>query len=266
MYHLKHVPSETQIRKFVRRVLFGKNLFCPECRSRRVRRYKNRYHCKKCRIKFSLFSHTWLANTKVPLQKFWLILWCWTTQVPVRQTMALTKTSEKGTRHWYDLFRRNLPLDKEVLEHVVQLDEVYFGGWAGFALFIAKEKGTRKLAYSILPHNAPNRYEALEFLQSSVKPKSVLATDGAPIYQGIDSHYPVEHRFEIHDKFEFSQTAEIEGMIGVLKTFIRRMYHHVTPEKFPEIMGEFYYRFSHPEMFENPWYYLKNTLRLVPTG
>ena len=59
MYNLKQVPSEAQIRKYLRRILFGKNIFCPDCRSRLVVCYEQRYRCRKCRAKFSLTSHTW---------------------------------------------------------------------------------------------------------------------------------------------------------------------------------------------------------------
>ena len=36
---------------------------------------------------------------------------------------------------------------KLFLRLIVQLDEAYFGGWKGRALLMAKQKGTRKLAY-----------------------------------------------------------------------------------------------------------------------
>ena len=180
--------------------------------------------------------------------------------------MALTSLSEKGVRHYYTLFRNHLPVEEKTLEHVVQLDEAYFGGWTGFTLLMGKQKGTRKLAYHILPNNMPNKTDALYFLKTYVKPQSKLLTDGGAIYEGINAWWPITHEFEIHKEFEFAKTSEIEGMFGVLRTFIRRMYHHVTPRKFPELMGEFYYRFSHPEMFENPYHYLINSLSLVPTG
>lgn len=266
VYSFKQIPTETQINKFVRRTVFGKNLFCPRCKSRLVAKYENRYRCKACRGKFSLLSYTWLSKMRVSLQDFWLVLWCWTTQFPVRQTEVLTGISEKGVRHWYGLFRKHLPVDKQVLDHIIQLDEAYFGGWKGYTLFIAKQKGERKLAYEILSHNQPNRYEAINFLKEYVKPDSFLHTDGAKIYRGIGRYFPIKHEVDIHKAFEYSKTSEIEGMIGVLRTFIRRMYHHVTPHNFPSIMSEFYYRFSHPEMFGNPRFYLKNTLSLVPIG
>lgn len=68
MYQLNQIPSETKIRKHLRHIIFGKNIFCPECGSRKVWRSEERYRCPDCRIRFSLTSHTWLANIKLPLQ------------------------------------------------------------------------------------------------------------------------------------------------------------------------------------------------------
>jgi len=263
MYKLNQIPSRTQIKKYLRRILFGKNIFCPKCRSQRVERYESRYRCKNCRLKFSLLSHTWLANMKISFQKFWLILWCWTTQVPVKQAMVLTHLSEKGIRHWYDLFRNHLPANPVILERVVQLDEAYF---RKMSLIMAKQPGTRKLAWQLLKEKSVQRQHAAYFLQSYVKPRSKLYTDGASIYRNINQWWPVRHTRDLHKKFEFEHTSEIEGTFGVLRTFIRRMYHHVTADKLEEIISEFCFRFSFPEMFNNPRFYLEKSLRLVPTG
>jgi len=67
-------------------------------------------------------------------------------------------------------------------------------------------------------------------------------------------------------KFEFEHTSEIEGTFGNLRTFIRRMYHHTSPEKFPDYVREFCFRFSTPELFESPQLYCEKTLILVPIG
>jgi len=264
MINIKKIPTEAEIRQFLRHILFGKNIFCPKCRSRKkVIKIRNRYFCSTCRIYFSLLSHTWLSHLRIPLIHFWVILWCWTSKIPVLQAQGLTGLSEKAVRHFYDLFRSKLPHDQEVLEHIIQLDEAYFGGMLGFALLMGKQKGTRKLAYRILPDNQPNRIDAYRFIKEFVKPDSQLNTDSSVIYRNIGNFYPIDHFAETHKKFEFSNTAEIEGMFGVLRTFIRRMYHHVTVEKFPEMMEEFYWRFSHPEIFKSPYTYLTKTLSLV---
>lgn len=265
MYQFNQVPSEAQIRRYLRRIVFGVNIYCPACKTRHVYATQDRYRCRTCRIRFSLLSHTWLSNLKLPLPQFWMILWCWTTQIPVRQAVSLTKLSKTTIRHWYDDFRTHLPQDQEVLEHLVQLDEAYFGGKNGKALFLGKQVGTRKLAFQVVPQTNLAREHAYWFLQSYVKPETRLHTDGASIYKEIDQWWPVYHSRDIHKKWEFERTSEIEGMFGVLRTFIRRMYHHVSCDKLPELVMEFCYRFSHPEMFENPRYYLEKSLFIVPT-
>lgn len=263
MYNLKQVPSETQIRKYFRAIIYGKHIYCPRCKSRMICVYEKRYRCKRCRLPFSLLSHTWLHSMKLSYQKFWLVMWCWTTRVPIQQASALTELSEDAIRRWYANFRPHLPVEVEILEKIVQLDEAYFGGKKGRALMMAKQKGTRRLVYEIIDDNVQKQHVKV-FLETHVKPKSKLHTDGGSHYRGIHHWWPVRHTREIHAKWEFTLTSEIEGTFGNLKTFIRRMYHHVTPEKLPDIVGEFCYRFSHPEIFNNPRHYLDKTLKLVP--
>ncbi len=261
MYQLNQVPTEPQIRKFLRRTLFGKNVFCPECRFRWVTKRQGRYWCPRCRERFSLLSHTWLRDCKLPLQKFWLLLWCWTQGVPVKQTMALALLSEEAVRRWFGRFRDRLPENPEQLSRVVQLDEAYGKGWV---LIMAKQKHTRKLAWSVLRGDSTQRHHVLQFLAANVKPRTRLATDGAFIYKGIEQWWPVRHDTDIHKNWEFGKTSEIEGMFGNYRTFVRRMYHHTTAEKVPEYVREFCTRFSSPELFKSPNDYLLKSLSLAP--
>ncbi len=261
MYNLNQIPSDAQIRRFLRRTLFGKNLFCPVCRSRKVLKYEKRYRCKRCRTKFTLISHTWLRGMKLEYQKFWLLLWCWTRGVPIRQTQDLSLLSEETVRRWFHRFRTHLPQQEAILEHVVQLDEAYT---KGHAVIMGKQQGTRRIAMKVIPQTSVQRHHITQFLQDHVKPHSTLQTDGAKIYRGIERWWPVTHIRDIHSKFEFDHTSEIEGMFGIMRTCIRRMYHHTTPEKFPEIVSEFCVRFSSPEIFDSPNKYLEKSLTFVP--
>lgn len=263
MYKLNQIPSEAQIKKFIRRTVFGKNIYCPECKSRKVIKYQERYHCLNCKSRFSLISHTWLKNMKVSYQEFWLILWCWTNQIPVKQSICLTKFSEVSVRHWFELFRSKLPVNQEILNNLVQLDEAYF---KNRSLLLGKEIGSKKLAFRVLDTINVQRQHATDFLQDYIGPETNLNTDGAKIYRNIDQWWPVTHHYDIHRKWEFSQTSEIEGMFGCLRTFIRRMYHHVSSDKLPSLVSEFCFRFSSPELFINPQSYLEKTLRLVTSG
>jgi len=257
MYNFNQIPSEAKIMKYLRRILFGKNMYCPVCRSRRVVRYETRYRCIACRAKFSLLSHTWLSDMKLPYQKFWMLLWCWTIQEPVLQAISWTKLSDDTVRHWYAAFRAHLPEEHHILERIVQMDEAFF---KNMTLLMAKQKGTRKLAWDVVPGTAPQRQHAAYFLFRKVKPGSKLWTDGGGIYKGINRWWPVDHQRDIHKKFEFAHTSEIEGMFGVYRTFVRRMYHHHRSINLKEYVREFCFRFSSPELFENPLFYLQKTL------
>ena len=67
---IDQIPSEAQIKKHLRNIIFGKNLFCPVCGSRKIYSSESRYRCRKCRKPFSVFSGTWLKDMKLSLRTF----------------------------------------------------------------------------------------------------------------------------------------------------------------------------------------------------
>jgi hypothetical protein len=144
-----------------------------------------------------------------------------------------------------------------ILDGTIQMDEAYC---REHALLLAKEIGTKRLAYLLLHKTSVDKPEASQFLFQYVAPASRLQTDGARIDKAIERWWPVSHKRDLHNKWEFELTSEIEGAFGNLRTFIRRMYHHTTPEYLPSIVGEFCHRFSHPKIFDSPLTFLQNAL------
>lgn len=258
---LNQVPSETKIRKQLKEIIFGGHLFCPYCHSRKVYVSEHRYRCRRCRRPFTLLSGTWLKGTKLSLRTIYALLWCWTQRIPVLQTEKICHLTEEAVRHWFRQFRLHLPEFEPILNGQIQMDEAYF---KKLSLLMAKEVGSKKIAHQIIFKNSVNRGEAANFLFQFIQPKSQLQTDGSGIYRGIDGWWQVRHKKDIHKKWEFGLTSEIEGMFGNLRTFIRRMYHHVTPEYLPELVAEFSVRFSHPEIFDSPLTFLEKSISSVP--
>lgn len=261
MKELLQIPSELQIRKQLKKIIFGAHVFCPNCRSRKIFKTENRYRCKRCKLPFTLISGTWLKGMKLPMEVFYSLLWCWTQKVPVLQTQKLCLLSEECVRRWFRIFRLQLPEIYPNLNGIIQMDEAYF---KSLSLVMAKQQGSRKIAHVFVRGNSVSRPDVADFIFQYVKPESQLNTDGAAIYKGIDRWWPVKHKRDIHKKYEFGKTSEIEGMFGCLRTFIRRMYHHVTPEYLPEVVAEFAARFAHAELFDSPVSYLQKTIKLVP--
>jgi transposase-like protein len=258
---LNQIPSETKIKKYLKKIIFGNHLFCPRCHSRQIYASDGRYRCRKCRKPFSLLSGTWLSGIKISLRTFWALLWCWTQKIPISQSQNLCHVSEEAARRWFRQFRLHLPELAFILQGKVQMDEAYF---KSLSLVMAKQVGSKKLAHQVIFKNSVDKSEAAHFLFQYIQPKSILQTDGSGIYQGINHWWQVRHRKEIHKKWEFKLTSEIEGLFGNLRTFIRRMYHHVTPEYLPEIVAEFSLRFSQPEIFNSPLSYLEKSIKPVP--
>ncbi len=258
---LNQIPTESKIRAQIRKVCFGKNLSCPRCKSRAVYVSETRYRCKRCRKPFSLFTGTWLAGTKLNLRTIYALLWCWTQKIPVLQSQKLCHVSEEAVYHWFRIFRLNLPDFQPILQGTVQMDEAYF---RSLSLLLAKQVGTKKLAHQMILKNSVNKTETTQFIFQTIAPKTRLQTDGAGVYKKVEQWWPVTHRVDIHKKFEFGLTSEIEGVFGNLRTFIRRMYHHTTPAYLPEYVSEFCIRFSSPEIFDSPLTYLEKTLKPVP--
>jgi hypothetical protein len=200
---------------------------------------------------------------KLSWEKFYVILWCWTKKVPIPQAMSLTSLSEPTIRDWYQRFRGHIPSEKSlILEQNVQMDESFF---KKKALLMAKDTGSRRIVLKVIDKSRNiSREDITPFIFNHVKPGSNFNTDGNGIYKGISHYWPLTHRYDVHSRFEFTLTSEIEGIAGNLRTFIRRMYHHTTCSKLHFVVAEFEARFNHPQMFENPDRYLQNSLSLVP--
>ena len=264
MYDLTQIPSEAKIKKLVRKILFGTHLRCPRCHSRNVCASENRYRCRLCRRPFSLTSHTWLSNMKLPWQTWYLLLWCWCNHLPITQTISITELNEKTIRSWCETFRKYLPDYQwfSSLKERVQMDEAFF---RKYSVVAAKDTSAKKLVMQVLPKTDIQKHHIAQFVVRHIAPGTRLQTDGGGVYRGIEKSWPVAHYKDIHSKWEFGLTSEIEGVFGNLRTFIRRKYHHVTCSKLPSVVAEFQANFNHPELFKNPDEYLRNSLFLVPT-
>lgn len=264
MYNLRQIPSDCQIKRLVRKILFGSHIKCPRCNSRQVYKSENRYRCKKCRRPFSLTSNTWLNNMKFSWQRFYLLLWCWLNHLPIQQTMKVTELSEPTTRKWFDKFRLYVPDNYYLnpLKDTVQMDEAFF---KKSSVIAAKDVKAKKIVLRVLPRTNVQKQNIAQFIVRHVQPGSNLYTDGGGYYKAIQNWWPVKHKHEVHSKWEFTLTSEIEGIFGNLRTFIRRKYHHVTCSKLASVVAEFQANFNHPEIFESPTKYLEKSLIIVPT-
>ena len=262
---LNQVPTKGTLRRIMKQAVFGTRVHCPHCGSRYIRSIKReeRWRCRSCQLPFSLKSSCWLRGSKLPLETIWMLLWCWQKKFSLQHTMEIVGVSYPTVSRWYQLFREHIPQERidQVVGGQVVCDEMFT---SDTAIMGVKEKGTRNVMLRVLHEKHPHKGHAVDFLTQFVRTNSDLFTDGAGIYKGIDNWHKLRHTYERHNRFEFTLTAEIEGLWGVFRTFVRRMYHHVTIYKLEAVVAEFCLRFRQDEIFNSPQEYWRICLGEKP--
>lgn len=250
---LKQIPTKGTLRRTLKKVIFGNRVHCLSCGSRSIKMIKSeeRWRCRQCRLPFTIKSSCWLKGSKLSLETIWMLLWCWQKKFSLQHTQELVGVSYPTVSIWYQKFREHIPKERidTLLNGQIACDEMFT---KDTAIMGAKEKGTRNIMIKVLHDKHPNKGHAVDFLTRFIKSNSDLFTDGSGIYKGIDNWHNLKHTYEIHSKFEFTLTAEIEGLWGVFRTFVRRMYHHVTKYKLENIVSEFCLRFRQDKIFDSP--------------
>jgi transposase-like protein len=194
-HSLSQIPSEKQIAKHLKKVVFGKKVTCPGChRKMYVQEIKKNklWRCSKCRNKFSLTSVNWLKGMKLSYSHLWALIWSWQNKMNVQQVQTLMNLSIPTIRRYYALFRDNLQLDYDViLEKNVQMDEMFVKG----AFIIgAKDIINKRVKLTVIHKKSPAKSDAMELIMNHIKPGSTLQTDGGSIYRGCNKWWPVEHK------------------------------------------------------------------------
>ena len=258
------VPSEHSIRARFRVLIFGSRPRCPRCGKTDARTSGHRYHCRRCRRKFSLTSGTWLKATKLSWRQRWILLWCFCHRYQPRQAASLADVTIRIAREWYDRFRTHLPDRGRVLKLHVIADEGYFGKRrTGNQRIVAGalEPRSKEIRLRIVPDTEQDSLE--KFLWDHVSLQTMVWTDAHKSYGDI-AWMGYGHEREVHEHGQFGKTSAIERVWSFSKWLTRRMYHHVWGERLPRYLREIEWRFSAPETFASPLTLAEILLRPVP--
>jgi transposase-like protein len=269
--------SERQLTNMLRTLFFPHGrVHCTKCGYRRIYKLKNdgRYHCRRCRKKFSLFSHTWLRHIRIPLTTFMIVLWCWMKEYSIVQTQDLTGLSVPSIRRYFRLFR--IHIVKSVAfepRESVQVDEAYFGSFKKQSNVYHSQKtyhlkpkvcvaGISCPSLGILALRVIQGKPGIpvkEFIREKVPRNVTVYSDGSPIYTGLrTSHY---HVSQTHDQ-GFATAAYIEGCWSWTKRRLFKQYHHMTAKYAPEYVAELEWRFNTRKLPKDPLTALRNSLWL----
>ena len=258
MNSLASLPRERQCHIQLFKIVYGKSS-CPNCHGKLLFRRSYAW-CSYCRKKHSVRSVTWFRGSNLPLQKLWLLLWCWQKQKSVGTAVDITSVSYPTVRRWYRRFRALVPQSNLQLSGIVEVDESFFGKqkYGQQTIVVgAIERDTRRIRLQIVSDRAQDTLEL--FLTRTVHRTAHLTTDAFSGYSDLE-FYGYSHERCNHSNGHFGPTNMIENFWSVIKRSLRRLYGKLTLADLRNILREWEQRQNSPEMFYTVDNYLQATL------
>lgn len=265
--------SDAKCRSAIRNVLFINGCAqCPSCQVRR--RFKTlkdgRYFCGRCRKKYSLKILAGCKGSKLPLATIALLCRCFLQNYPLMVAQDVTGLSYPTVRRYYALFRRKGKqyMDNRIsfLKGEVAIDACYVGkrrnGNQAVVLGVV-QTDYENLALRIVSEEDQGCVE--KFLYDTTVPWAHVIHDGHTAYEGLD-WTGVTHEAEIHAWGQFKRSCPIERIWALLRTRLRRTYHHVWKEKLPEYLAEFQFKFLYRSTGKNADSFLTFLTLSTPTA
>lgn len=265
---LKAFPTEQSCIDHLEKLSWDGNPVSPFDAASKV--YKcagNKYKCKSTGKYFNVRTNTIFDNTKIPLQKWFLALYVFSSHkkgISSHQLARDITVTQKSA--WFLLHRLRYAFDhpnfKASLENVVEIDEAGIGGQSYYKHSNKKTKneegatisgkttviGMKERGGNVKAIVVENRTKEtiIPIVYENVKLDSTVMTDEYMAYQNLDKHF--EHYTVNHSAKEFvngmAHTNGIENFWSHLKRGIDGIYHSISKEHLQSYVDEFVLRFN----------------------
>ncbi len=248
---------------------WGDDVVCPHCGEHHCsKRADGRFRCNKCKHNFSCLVGTIFANTKISLQKWFIVMYLISSHkkgVSALQIMRDCEVSQKTA--WFILHKiRGIygQNDSKSLKGKVEMDEMYLGGReinkheskktngtqgrstkTKTPIFGMKERGGRVVAMKVENTKGAT---LLPIVSQFVEKGAATYTDEAKIYSKLDKN-GYNHEFVNHSQREYVKandihTNGIEGFWAHFKRVIFSTYHCVSKDYLQRYIDEQVYRWN----------------------
>ncbi|HEX8278855.1 MAG TPA: IS1595 family transposase [Segetibacter sp.] len=227
----------------------------------------NKYKCKSTGKYFNVRTNTIFDNTKIPLQKWFMALYVFSSHkkgISSHQLGRDITVTQKSA--WFMLHRLRYAFDhpnfKEVVGEVVEIDECGIGGESfnkhenkktknedgntvstKATVIGIKARGGNVMAKVVTDRT---RESLLPVIYENVKVNTLILTDDYSGYNDVKRYY--RHLTVNHSAKQYvngmAHTNGVENFWSHLKRGIDGIYHHVSVPHLQSYVNEFLFRFN----------------------
>lgn len=265
---LQAFPTEQSCINHLEKLQWNGNVVSPfDAESKVYKCSGNKYKCKNTGKYFNVRTNTIFDNTKIPLQKWFLALYVFSSHKKGISSHQLAKDiSVTQKSAWFLLHRLRYAFDhpnfKNTLGNVVEIDECFIGADAKNKHASKKRKnehggtlhekqpvlGMRERDGFVIARVVENRHKEtiLPIIYENVENDSTIMTDEYTAYKDLKHDY-THHRVN-HGAKEYvnkmAHTNGIENFWSHLKRGIDGIYHWVSKGHLQSYVDEFTLRFN----------------------
>jgi len=265
---IKAFPDEQSCITHLENLRWNGNVTSPFDETSKV--YKcagNKYKCKNTGKYFNVRTNTIFDNSKIPLQKWFLAIYVFSSHKKGISSHQLAKDiSVTQKSAWFLLHRLRYAFEhpnfKDTLSNTVEIDETFVGGEAKNKHSNKKERnerggtihtkkpvlGMRERDGNVIAQVVENRNKEtiIPIIYNTVEADSIIMTDEYSAYKDLSfdyTHLTVNHGAKEYVN-QMAHTNGIENFWSHLKRGIDGIYHWVSKEHLQSYIDEFTLRFN----------------------
>jgi transposase-like protein len=198
------IASGIDCQRYLASIRWPNGFICPSCcHPTAWKLATGEYKCMRCRKRVTVTAGTLFQDTRYPLQVWFQAIWYLVSQKNGVSALGIQRILGLGSYHtawaWLHRMRRAMVRpDRDNLSGTVEVDETYWGasqtgkrgrGATGkIMILVAVEHTGNKLGRLRLLRIPDFQGKTLELaIQTTVKPGSIIETDGLQSYNGVAS-------------------------------------------------------------------------------